>query len=134
MRNITEYHLSQRRYSDPDGYLSSLREEEWREETLLPEFEFFPSPFLPFCQNSFSHYGEKNVIGIGCMDGIFLIICKGSSYLFFSSMKCSLRDPPITISSSMVSKTKIEWKGFWLLDSYFVSPRSLEIILLFYLK
>lgn len=48
MRNITEYHLSQRQYNDPDGYLSSLREEEWREETLLPEFLFFPPLFYLF--------------------------------------------------------------------------------------
>lgn len=54
MRNITEYHLSQRQYSDPDGYLSSLREEEWREETLLPELWFSPPLFYLFVRRFLS--------------------------------------------------------------------------------
>lgn len=49
MRNITEYHLPQRQYNDPDGYLFSDREEEWREEKLLPEFMgVFFLPFVTF--------------------------------------------------------------------------------------
>lgn len=134
MRNITEYHLSQRQYNDPDGYLFSDREEEWREEKLLWEFMgFFPSPLLPSCQNSFFNYREKFFLGIGCIDGMLLLISKGSS-LSFNSMKCSLRDPPITISSCTINKIKIEWKGFWLFGSDFFSPWSLEINVQFYLK
>lgn len=81
MRNITEYHLSQRQYNDPDGYLFSDGEEEWREEKLLPEFMvffFFPSPLLPFCQKSLIT-GKKIFLGIGCIDGMFLLISKDSS-------------------------------------------------------
>lgn len=54
MRNITEYHLSQRQYNDPDGYLFSDREEEWREENLLPEFKgFLTLPFVIFLSEQF---------------------------------------------------------------------------------
>ena len=82
MRNITEYHLSQRQYNDPDGYLYSDREEEWREEKLLPEFVCFFFFLPPLCyllvRTVALITGKKIFIGIGCVDGMFLLISKSS--------------------------------------------------------
>lgn len=84
MRNITEYHLSQRQYNDPDGYLFSDRKEEWRDEKLLPEFMgFFSLPLCYLFVRIFSLITEKFFfLGIGCINGMFLLISKSSSLFF----------------------------------------------------